>query len=65
VVKRTRLSADFGLDDFRAIHDRERAPALPLFLIGADGTVEIARADEPLEPGDGDSLVALVTPAGE
>lgn len=60
-VKRTRLSEEFTLADFHAAHDREGAPAVPLFRVGRDGVVEPFLAEEEVRTEEGDALVALVS----
>ena len=60
VVKRTRLGAEFDVDDFYATYEREGAPVVPLFLLRQDGRVQPYTADTQLEPQPGDTLCALV-----
>lgn len=61
VVKATKLTEKFGIED----HARQHGPAaVPLFLLGADGAVVPGTVDAPLVPRAGSTLVALVPQAG-
>ena len=62
VVKRTKLTEEYTFQHFLETYDDEQAPALPLFLIGQDGKLEIASRKKPLEPLPGATLIALVQP---
>ena len=65
IVKRTRLGEEFGLEDFYATYEREEAPVLPLFLLRADGQLDIYGEGIELEPAAGDTIFALVDPPPE
>ncbi len=65
IVKRTRLSEEFGYQDFRALYEQPEAPVLPLFLIDAQGRLTICSPQEKLDPQPGDLLIALVDPGEE
>lgn len=60
-VKATTLTAEFGLDDYVAVHGRGDAPVVPLFLL-REGKLLVAADDGQLEPRAGDTLLALVGP---
>jgi hypothetical protein len=55
-VKSTNLTEQFGYEEFR---ERYGPGALLLFAI-RDGTLTVATEDQPMEPGAGQTLVALV-----
>ncbi len=55
-VKSTNLTGQFGYEEFR---ERYGPGALLLFAI-RDGTLTVATEDQPMEPGAGQTLVALV-----
>ncbi|MHC4548197.1 MAG: cation:proton antiporter [Planctomycetota bacterium] len=56
-VKATKLTEQFGFEQWRARHgDR----ALPLLAIDGDGRVDVATLDQLLAPEAGETLVALV-----
>ncbi len=62
VVKKTRLSKEFGLE---ALQARYGGKVLPLFLIGEDGTLQVFSVDGNLKPQAGQTLISLVVPAHE
>jgi hypothetical protein len=62
-VKRTRITAEFGFDDFVARYGTEEAPAVPLFVVDAEGRLRIATGERVLRPEPGDTLIALVSEA--
>lgn len=53
----TKLTEQFSLEDWRREHGED---ALPLLTIDSDGVVTLPTANTPLEPGPGQTLVALV-----
>lgn len=57
VVKVTRLSERFGLEEYRAEHG---SCALPLFALQPDGTIAVATVDTPLPLRPGSALIGLV-----
>ena len=59
-VKCARVSEEWNMDDFRAIHETDDAPVVPLFRVSAEGELSIARAGEEFEPESGDTVIALV-----
>ncbi len=59
VVKTTTLSPEFTAKDYQTLYGRA---AVPLFVIRASGTLAICAADRPVEPENGDAIVALVNP---
>jgi hypothetical protein len=61
-VKTTKLTDQFDFDAFREQHGER---SLPLFSIGANGTLTVATAEQPLAPRPGDKVVAVVEPAPE
>ena len=56
-VRRTGLSEEFTLPDFRAMHGER---ATPLFAVDPKGRLEVFTAETPLEPGPGWTLLALI-----
>ena len=56
-IKRTGLSEEFTMEDFRALYGEQ---ALPMFCKSENGQLKIATADKPLDPGPGDTLISLV-----
>lgn len=59
VFKRTKLSEEFGLDDFRAQYSRGSTEPAWLFVL-RDGRLEVCAGDEEPTVQAGDTLVALV-----
>ena len=55
-IKATKLTEQFGLEEWRAEHGED---AVPLLAID-DGRVTVGTVDRPLEPTPGQTLVALV-----
>ncbi len=62
VVKRTQLSEEFGYEQFLEEYATPDAPVIPLFIIDSDKKLEVLNVDEPVKPGPGDTIVALVDP---
>jgi NhaP-type Na+/H+ or K+/H+ antiporter len=58
-IKSTRLSADFGMQQFSAQYGEG---ALPLFAVTERGRLRVAASDRALDPGPGWSVTALVPP---
>ena len=58
-VRRTTLSATFGMDQFWAEHGPS---AVPLFVVEADGGVTPFAADQPPTPTAGQTVVSVVGP---
>jgi NhaP-type Na+/H+ or K+/H+ antiporter len=57
-VRRTQLTATFGMDEFRA----QNGPStVPLFVVDVAGGVTIVTADSPPAPQAGQTLVSLVS----
>ncbi|MBN1845013.1 MAG: sodium:proton antiporter [Sedimentisphaerales bacterium] len=61
-MKRTRLSEEF---DFEAYQRRYGDKAIAMFLIDAEGRLEIFTADRTLTAKAGDTLISLVDPSEE
>jgi NhaP-type Na+/H+ or K+/H+ antiporter len=62
VVKKTRLSEEFG---FEALQARYGGKVLPLFLITEDGTLQVFTVEGKLKPQAGQMLISLVMPGSE
>jgi len=62
VMKRTKLTEEFG---FEAYQQRYGNKAVPMFLIDAEGQLEIYTADCELTAKPGDTLISLVDPVEE
>lgn len=62
VVKKTKLSAEYGLDELKA---RYAGKVLPLFLITEEGNLQIFTAESKTKPQAGQSLISLVLPQFE
>ena len=60
-IKRTRITDEFTEQSFREMYGED---ALILFARRANGALDIATVDKPLEPQAGDMLIALVPPDG-
>jgi NhaP-type Na+/H+ or K+/H+ antiporter len=59
VVKKTRLSEEFGLEELKAQYGGE---VLPLFLITEEGNLQVFTADGKIKPHAGQTLLSLVMP---
>ncbi len=59
-IRATKLTEQFGFDEFRAEHG---LTTWLLFSVGEKGTVRINALDQPLEPKVGQTLVAVVEPS--
>lgn len=62
VVKKTKLSEEYGFEELNARYGGE---ALPLFLITESGELQIFTADGSLKPQPGQTLISLVRPQPE
>jgi hypothetical protein len=62
VVKKTKLSEEYGLDELRA---RYAGKVLPLFLITEEGNLQIFTAENKTKPQAGQTLISLVLPQFE
>ena len=62
VVKKTRLSEDYGLDQLKA---RYADKVLPLFLVTEDGNLQVFTAEGKLKPQAGQTLISLVVPQAD
>ena len=62
VVKKTRLSGEFGLDELKAHYGGQ---VLPLFLVTEAGTLQVFTAEGKLKPQAGHTLISLVLPVPE
>jgi hypothetical protein len=62
VFKTTRLSEEFGYDEFRKLHGNS---ALPLFLVDGEGRLEVLTIEDLPEPRPGDRLIALIDEPGD
>ena len=62
MIKRSNIGEEFGYEDFLRLYDRPDAPALPLFVVAADGRVTVVAADETPRTDPGDTVIAMVTP---
>ncbi len=60
-IKTTNLTETFDFQRFKELYD----DAIPLFTIDDDGRLAIFTVDDPLQPGPGQRLIAIVEPAGE
>ncbi len=56
-IKKTQLTDDFGIDEFKLRHG---ASAIPLFLVSESGILRIFTADQPPTPQPGQKIIALV-----
>ncbi|MEM7031340.1 MAG: cation:proton antiporter, partial [Chloroflexota bacterium] len=61
VIKTTKLTAEFGFDDFKTLYGES---AIPLFAIDESDKLVVATVSNPLSPRVGQTLVALVDPVG-
>lgn len=59
-IKTTGLTAEFGLEAFRAQHGES---ALPLFVVTEGGKLVVATEDKAVSPEDGQKLIALIDSA--
>ena len=59
-VKKTLLTGEFGIDEFRNQHGQD---SVPLMLLGPKGEVRVFSIDQPPTPAAGWTLLSLV--AGE
>ena len=57
VVKKTRVSEEFGLEELKAQY---AGKVLPLFLISEDGNLQIFTAEGTIKPQAGQTLISLV-----
>ena len=57
VVKRTKLTAEFDYGAFRELYGQS---ALALFTVTATGNLMVNTSDQPLAPGPGDTVIAVV-----
>lgn len=57
--KATRLTEEFGFDDWQERYGEE---ALPVLAVGPNGSVTVSTRDQPLDPKPGDTLLAFVGP---
>ncbi len=62
VMKRTKLTEEFGYETYR---ERYGAKAAPMFLIDAEGQLEVYTTDRELTAQAGDILISLVDPGEE
>lgn len=62
VVKKTRLSEDYGLDELKA---RYADKVLPLFLITKEGDLQVFTAEGKIKPQPGQTLISLVVPQAD
>lgn len=62
VVKKTRLTETFGLDELRAQYGGQ---VLPLFLITEEGELQVFTAEGKIKPLPGHTLISLVMPPAE
>ncbi len=60
VVKVTKLTEEFGIEQFRQRHGES---AIPLFLIESAGSIRVFTIDRKLAPAAGQTLVSLQMPA--
>jgi len=63
VVKATRLGEEFGVEEFRAVHEENGSEIIPLFVFTADEKLRVIVAGEQVEAGPGDTLIAVVDEA--
>jgi CPA1 family monovalent cation:H+ antiporter len=61
-IKRTGITEEFSFEDFRS---RYGDSAIVLFVVTEAGQLNIATADAQLEPGAGQTVIALVDPVTE
>lgn len=62
VVKKTKLSEEYGLDEMKA---RYAGRVLPLFLITEEGNLQIFTAESKTSPQAGQFLISLMQPQFE
>jgi NhaP-type Na+/H+ or K+/H+ antiporter len=62
VMKRTKLTEEFG---YEAYQQRYGDKAVPMFLIDAEGRLELYTTDRELTAKSGDTLISLVDPVEE
>jgi hypothetical protein len=62
VVKKTRLSEEFGFDELKAQYGGE---VLPLFLITEEGNLQVFTTEGKIKPHAGQTLISLVMPHAE
>jgi hypothetical protein len=56
-IKKTRLTKEFGYEDFQRQHEHS---ALPLFIVKPDGTVHVCTVDTSYEPAPTDLVISLL-----
>ena len=59
-IRATPLTEKFTFKDFQAEHG---AKAIPLFLIGREGRIDIFASDFPLEPVSGQTVISIISTA--
>ncbi|MBK7642156.1 MAG: sodium:proton antiporter [Planctomycetes bacterium] len=62
IVKSSRITKEYGYEDFRSRYERLDAPVIPMFVQQAGGKVRVVNARDELELSPGDTLLALVDP---
>lgn len=62
ILKRTRLSEEFGYEDFLATYQDDEQPVVPLFVLSEDGKLVVVEAGQTIAPEPGSTVVALVRP---
>ncbi len=62
VIKKTRLSEEFGIEELKAQYGGE---VLPLFLITEEGSLQVFTTEGKIKPHAGQTLISLVSPQAE
>ena len=61
-IKSTKLTDEFGYEDFLRVNSSQGDPPIPLFLIDEKGVLRVSVVGQGLEPRPGHTVVALVGP---
>jgi NhaP-type Na+/H+ or K+/H+ antiporter len=62
MVKRTKLTDDYGFQDFLQQYDHEETPVIPLFVLGESGKLRTVTARDAVQTEAGETLLAVVGP---
>ncbi len=65
IVRRTKLTKEFGFAEWRQLHDDDVSPAVLLFVSGDGGALNVVAGDIKSSPKAGQTIIALAMPAAE
>jgi NhaP-type Na+/H+ or K+/H+ antiporter len=60
IIKKHTITGEFGTDELRDLYG---SSAIPLFLVGEEGVVEVVTSDNPPQIEEGKTLISLVDPS--